>query len=846
MAVAQALLSPADRTWLAWCPFSFWVRKAHASSVEDCSPLEARWETAAWATGRNNKPTGVLGWLQLKVDGEWTVAKRVHICTYRACPLLLYPDHKWGLYGPPPHYHLDPNPPEPTVVVPVVASAVAVAPVEPAVAVALGLSAEPELLAAESEESRAPELPAADAGETRAPGFLAAERGDEGAGPGDMQTEQLDPAPEASGCLGHENETMGMEAASAVEDLGLPEPAVADMPAPEVAPLVSLMELLPGEASPAADVVVAKLPTLGEVVDVGNPPEVDPSAVSRVLAVARSIKSNRNYVGYAAFLAFALWKKLRVMLWAGDYAYDLVGLYAKWADLQKLFAPCPVLAVACVHSVDEDTGATMIWPISADLGEHNMNHYVAAVADPAAVAASAGSGSGDDVRTFYARLGLAVQETVADGDCGLDVMCLMLGLERNKASRNRLRHELSSWLLEQADDDRLQESFFWLGEDPEPMPEPAVAAASEPSMADVAAASASAARRSSDDSPGNEQQQAGEPSEQDLEALEWACGLKGIDAETLRALHGSLEGWVVKEQLEKHQQFKTQLLLAKTSVEEGSAAAKGRSKAGKPKRRYVSSKLSDRVSRAKAFAEWCKTQSIAVPQNKGDRLPQGAFARFVKQDPDLQRLCSGPDGGKEMRRQRLLILRGLQNMPKMSMLATVHGGGRALARFDGKKRYVRDSKRLKVPGVYGVHLKKAPLVRELLFEWFSILRHSVATRIQVRIPPKLVELKAKQLVQDYIAASLRNGQRPSPPLITGQWLQDWRMEYRVSFRKPNRKFKVARAVLEERLSLFWLNVARVRALAVAGLGYDLEVWNLDQSPFHMNESGAASLLVCNW
>ena len=640
------------------------------------------------------------------------------------------------------------------------------------------------------------------------------------------------------------------EQRSVEHHLGLPGPLLPDMPGPEVAPLAFLGTLLPIEIPTAAD--VAELPKLGEVMDIGNPPAVDPAALTRVLAVARSIKLARGYVGYSAFLAFALWKKLRVVLWAGDFAYDLVKEFADWADLRQ-FADCPVLAVACVYKVEEDTGAAMLWPISADLGEHNMNHFVAAVPRQSAVAAAIGSGSGDDVSTFYARLGLDVQETVADGDCGLDVMCLMLGLERVEATRKRLRLELSDWLLQQADDEQLQDAFRWLGEDPEMMPELAVAAASDPVVVDVAAGSASAARPSDDDSsgiPGKGQREAQEPSEQELEALEWACGLKGIDAEALRDLHGNLERWVIEEQVEKHQQFKAQLLLDKSSVEEGSpegssAAAKGRSKAGKARRAYVSSKLSDRVSMAKMFAEWCRNQNIALPQNKGDRLPQGAFARYARGDADLARLCSGPGAQKELHRQRLLVLRGLSNMPKMSMVATVHGGGRAIARSDGKRRYVRDSKRQKIPGVYAVHLKKAPLVREQLFEWFSILRHSVNTRISVRIPPRLLQLKAEQLVQDYIAASLRNGIRPSPPMITGHWLKEWQMEYRVSFRRPNRKFKVARAILEERLTLFWLNMARVRALAVAGLGYDLEVWNLDQSPFHMNESGLQGLFLNN-
>ena len=44
----------------------------------------------------------------------------------------------------------------------------------------------------------------------------------------------------------------------------------------------------------------------------------------------------------------------------------------------------------------------------------------------------------------------------------------------------------------------------------------------------------------------------------------------------------------------------------------------------------------------------------------------------------------------------------------------------------------------------------------------------------------------------------------------------------MSMRKPNRKYKVPKAVMAERLEIGWLNVARVRALCLAVHGYDPE------------------------
>ena len=53
---------------------------------------------------------------------------------------------------------------------------------------------------------------------------------------------------------------------------------------------------------------------------------------------------------------------------------------------------------------------------------------------------------------FYSRLGVTVLGTVTDGDCGIDLMCLMGGLEQNLASRIALREQLSDFLLKHLTD----------------------------------------------------------------------------------------------------------------------------------------------------------------------------------------------------------------------------------------------------------------------------------------------------------------------------------------------------------------------------------------------------------
>ena len=92
-------------------------------------------------------------------------------------------------------------------------------------------------------------------------------------------------------------------------------------------------------------------------------------------------------------------------------------------------------------------------------------------------------------------------------------------------------------------------------------------------------------------------------------------------------------------------------------------------------------------------------------------------------------------------------------------------------------------------------------------------------------------------MQDYVAASLAAGVKPNPPKITSHWLKEWQLEYRVSFRRPNRKFKVPKLVLETQLRIFFCNVIRVRIMAMLIFGFELDFLSMDQSPYHMNEAG---------
>ena len=147
-----------------------------------------------------------------------------------------------------------------------------------------------------------------------------------------------------------------------------------------------------------------------------------------------------------------------------------------------------------------------------------------------------------------------------------------------------------------------------------------------------------------------------------------------------------------------------------------------------------------------------------------------------------------------------------------------------------------------------------PWLRQTLYEWFVATRYSIdwkrvqqgfpkqqSNKCMARFSRALVRQKAKQLLQDYCRESLMWGVKLQTVELSARWFHNWESEYGLSMRKPNRKYKVPKAVMAERLEVGWCNVARVRALCLATLGYDPEIENWDQSPFHNNESGSQNV-----
>ena len=124
--------------------------------------------------------------------------------------------------------------------------------------------------------------------------------------------------------------------------------------------------------------------------------------------------------------------------------------------------------------------------------------------------------------------------------------------------------------------------------------------------------------------------------------------------------------------------------------------------------------------------------------------------------------------------------------------------------------------------------------------WYSIIRHSVDTKIMCRFPKQCLLVKAKSIQQDYYVSCIKRKVPVEHVEITGNWLNKLLAEYRISSRVPNRKFKVPREVLADRLCRFWIALFSIRMFIYLKFGYDPDMRNIDQLPFHRNEAGSAA------
>ena len=166
---------------------------------------------------------------------------------------------------------------------------------------------------------------------------------------------------------------------------------------------------------------------------------VDEADVTAIMARAAAVGQPRVTTGFFDFIVFAAMRRRRLLLRLPDGAMDMVSVFAPhiisddWS-----VGPFVVQVVACRA---EDN----VWVMS---GLAHASHFYAGVPVPATAI------QGSDAVSQCSRRGIAAIETVADGDCGLDVLCMADGRQRNLTTRTILRAEIRSFMISLAGDPR--------------------------------------------------------------------------------------------------------------------------------------------------------------------------------------------------------------------------------------------------------------------------------------------------------------------------------------------------------------------------------------------------------
>ena len=184
--------------------------------------------------------------------------------------------------------------------------------------------------------------------------------------------------------------------------------------------------------------MAAVLPVLGQPQQLGQRglAAEGEGALSKMLRLTRDVRRPRVPVGQAAFVVLGLARKMIVRVWEGAVAVDWTRVHLPdWAYAQ--LSNKALTDAALCAPVPQDTGHAWWAPVSETRPSRVCNHFLSL----AHTGVLDEEGDPTYVDGFYARKGMAVVATVADGDCGIDALLSMLGTPSTTESRSDLRQD---------------------------------------------------------------------------------------------------------------------------------------------------------------------------------------------------------------------------------------------------------------------------------------------------------------------------------------------------------------------------------------------------------------------
>ena len=304
-----------------------------------------------------------------------------------------------------------------------------------------------------------------------------------------------------------------------------------------------------------------------------------------------------------------------------------------------------------------------------------------------------------------------------------------------------------------------------------------------------------------------------EVTESKVEALRWKCSLQKMPAHFIKEMVSRIDGRVIEGIVK---QYKVRDVVVP-----------------KPRpKRFILERDCDVDHRKEAvedFFSWLQEKygelEIARIRDTGGKLGYGRFVNYARSHLELRRRCDFQSDGYMHSKDKgyMKLLRMYMRAIKMCtaegpVFADSEGASEtAVAVFSGDPHIRHIPKRPRLGSLYqsarrgltqnwkrrrltgGGRPRLAAHVREGLFMWYSIIRHSVNVKIMCRFPKLAFKAKARMLYEEYVIICLHRGVQPETVYMTDHWVDDWLIEHRLTQRQPNRKWKLSRPTLKERL-----------------------------------------------
>ena len=98
----------------------------------------------------------------------------------------------------------------------------------------------------------------------------------------------------------------------------------------------------------------------------------------------------------------------------------------------------------------------------------------------------------------------------------------------------------------------------------------------------------------------------------------------------------------------------------------------------------------------------------------------------------------------------------------------------------------------------------------------------------------------------HVRAAIRKGIKAKVPSCSYGYCRNVRLRLRISLRAPVIKWKVSRPIMNERMEICWLNLAKIIKMCSLFHGYEPILDSRDQTGKHMNECGSKNRKTLSW